>query len=64
MQRNQAMELVRADIVFLIDDDSFMYDDCAAEILAVYEKDEAGAIAAVGACGSRRARPPARATSA
>ncbi|WP_171070010.1 glycosyltransferase family 2 protein [Methylobacterium terricola] len=51
MQRNQAIALVSADIVFLIDDDSFMYEDCAAEILAVYEGDEAGTIAAVGACG-------------
>ncbi|NGM33531.1 glycosyltransferase [Methylobacterium sp. DB0501] len=50
-QRNQAIDLVSSDIVFLIDDDSFMHPDCAAEILALYEADEAGRLAAVGASG-------------
>lgn len=50
-QRNQAIDLVSSDILFLIDDDSFLYPDCAAEILALYEADEARRIAAVGASG-------------
>jgi len=36
-QRNQAIAASRADILFMIDDDSFMYPDCAARILEVYE---------------------------
>ena len=47
VQRNQALELARSDILFLIDDDSLMHPDCAASILAVYESDGEGAIAAV-----------------
>ena len=49
VQRNQALELARSDILFLIDDDSLMHPDCAAAILAVYEADGEDAIAAVGA---------------
>lgn len=36
-QRNQGLKLVRGDVVFLFDDDSLMFPDCAAEILRVYE---------------------------
>lgn len=39
VQRNQGIELASADIVFLIDDDSMMYPDCAAEVMKVYEHD-------------------------
>lgn len=48
-----------ADILFLIDDDAFMEDDCAEKIMSVYEKDEAGRIAAVGAAkaSSNQAQP-------
>ncbi|HYT88092.1 MAG TPA: glycosyltransferase [Gemmataceae bacterium] len=48
-QRNQAIELATSEIFFLIDDDSFMYPDCAEEIMRVYEADPAGAVAGVGA---------------
>src|SRR5438046_10167125 len=36
-QRNQGVRLSRADIVFLIDDDSLMYPDRAEQILRVSE---------------------------
>lgn len=38
-QRNQGTQLATADVVFLIDDDSFMYPTCAEEIMRVYEAD-------------------------
>lgn len=38
-QRNQGIELATADILFLIDDDSFMYPDCAEEIMQIYTRD-------------------------
>ena len=38
-QRNQGIERVSADIVFLIDDDSFMYPECAKEVLRLYTQD-------------------------
>lgn len=38
-QRNQAIQLASADILFLIDDDSLMYLDCAEEVMKVYEAD-------------------------
>jgi len=34
-QRNQGIELATADVLFMIDDDSLMYPDCAEEILRV-----------------------------
>ena len=48
-QRNQGIEVAQADILFMIDDDSWMYPDCAAHIMAVYEADLNGEIAAVAA---------------
>lgn len=39
VQRNQCLDLAICDIVFLIDDDSMMFADCAAEIMKVYEAD-------------------------
>jgi glycosyltransferase involved in cell wall biosynthesis len=48
-QRNQALDQTTADVLFLIDDDSFMFDDCAAEIMAIYEADPEGKIAGVSA---------------
>jgi GT2 family glycosyltransferase len=48
-QRNQGIGLATADILFLIDDDSILYRDCAAEILNVYAADVEHKIAAVGA---------------
>jgi GT2 family glycosyltransferase len=48
-QRNQAISLVSADIVFLIDDDSFLFKDTALEIIRLYELDEEKTLAAIGA---------------
>ena len=39
--------MANADVVFLIDDDSLMYPDCAEEIMKVYEADPANAVAGV-----------------
>lgn len=38
-QRNIAVRACTSEIVFLLDDDSFMFPDCAAEIMSVYERD-------------------------
>jgi GT2 family glycosyltransferase len=48
-QRNQGIALATAPILFMIDDDSLMYPDCAAEILKVYAADTQRKIAGVGA---------------
>jgi glycosyltransferase involved in cell wall biosynthesis len=48
-QRNQGIELSAADVLFMIDDDSLMYPDCAREILRVYAADVNRRIASVGA---------------
>lgn len=50
-QRNQGIALAHADILFLIDDDSLMYPDCAAEIMKVYEADCDQLIKGVSAIG-------------
>jgi GT2 family glycosyltransferase len=55
VQRNQALAAAEADIVFMIDDDSFMHPTCAEEIMQIYEADTAGAVAGV------QARPAAEA---
>lgn len=39
VQRNQGLQLAKADVVFLIDDDSLLYPTCAEEIMRVYEAD-------------------------
>lgn len=39
VQRNQGIDLATADVLFLIDDDSLMYPNCAEEIMRVYEAD-------------------------
>lgn len=38
-QRNQGIRLATADVLFLFDDDTFMYPMCAEEIMRVYEAD-------------------------
>ncbi|NJO18209.1 MAG: glycosyltransferase family 2 protein [Thioploca sp.] len=38
-QRNQGIDLATTDILFLIDDDSFMYPNCAEEIMQIYTRD-------------------------
>jgi GT2 family glycosyltransferase len=48
-QRNQGIDRVRSDVVFLFDDDSYMYPDCAAEIMAVYDADLRGQVAGANA---------------
>ena len=48
-QRNQGVRLATADLVFLIDDDSLMYPDCAEQILRIYEADTGSAVAGVNA---------------
>ncbi|MBO9188090.1 glycosyltransferase family 2 protein [Rhizobium sp. L80/93] len=53
-QRNEAILASNADIIFLIDDDSLMYPDCAKEIMRVYEHDIDFEIAGIGATGVAR----------
>jgi len=47
LQRNQGILLATADILFLFDDDSLMYPDCAERIMSVYEADAEGTIIGV-----------------
>lgn len=47
-QRNQGIRAAEADVLFLIDDDTFLYPDAAEEIMRIYQADVDGAIAAVG----------------
>jgi GT2 family glycosyltransferase len=53
-QRNQAMSLSSGDILFLLDDDSFMYPDCAETIVQLYENDMQQSVVAIGAYGVAR----------
>jgi GT2 family glycosyltransferase len=46
-QRNQGLDLAESEIVFLFDDDTFMYPDCARAILEVYANDVRAEIAGV-----------------
>src|SRR5438552_4090779 len=48
-QRNQGIALSTAPILFMIDDDSIMYHDCAEQILGIYAADRGRKIAGVGA---------------
>jgi GT2 family glycosyltransferase len=49
IQRNQGIAESEGGVLFLIDDDSLMYADCAEKIMEVYEADRDGAIVGVGA---------------
>ncbi len=49
VQRNYGIQRASADILFLLDDDSLMYPDCAEQIMRVYESDVNSVIAGVGA---------------
>lgn len=51
-QRNAAIQRAKADILFLIDDDSLMHTDCAEIILGHYERDPDALLAAIGATRS------------
>jgi glycosyltransferase involved in cell wall biosynthesis len=46
-QRNQGIRMARADILFLIDDDSLMYPDCAEQVMRIYEADTGRQVAGV-----------------
>jgi len=49
-QRNQGiLAAEKVDVLFFIDDDSFMYDSCAENVLKLYEKDVEGAVAGIQA---------------
>jgi glycosyltransferase involved in cell wall biosynthesis len=48
-QRNQGIDLATGSVLFLIDDDSLMYPDCAEEIMKVYEADIEHAIHGISA---------------
>ena len=55
-QRNQGIDLATADILFLIDDDTLMYPDCAEEIMNIYSHDIAHQV--VGIRGTPAQLPP------
>ena len=59
VQRNQASQLCTADVVFLFDDDSFMYPDAAEEIMKLYDADTGQRVAGVAA--ALAAAPPPQA---
>ncbi|NJO15788.1 MAG: glycosyltransferase [Thioploca sp.] len=46
-QRNQGIDLATADIVFLIDDDSLMYPECAQEVIRLYAQDTQHQVAGI-----------------
>jgi GT2 family glycosyltransferase len=48
-QRNQGARLASSDVLFLIDDDSLMYPDCAEKIMEVYDADVGRQIVGVNA---------------
>jgi glycosyltransferase involved in cell wall biosynthesis len=48
-QRNQGIRAASTDVVFLFDDDSLMYPDCAAEIMRVYDADCGRSVVGVNA---------------
>lgn len=48
-QRNHGIKLCTGDIIFMLDDDSFMHPTCAEEVLRVYDADTDGALAGVAA---------------
>jgi glycosyltransferase involved in cell wall biosynthesis len=51
-QRNQAMAASTSDVVFLIDDDSLMYPDCAEVVMDIYERDVSRRVLAVAAAAA------------
>lgn len=46
-QRNEGLAQCQYDIVFMLDDDSFLHPTCAEEILKIYAADGAGEVAAI-----------------
>jgi len=55
-QRNQGIGLATSDILFLIDDDSLMYPNCAEEVIRVYAHDTGHKV--VGIMAFERHVPP------
>lgn len=55
-QRNLGIDRAGADILFMIDDDSFLHPGCAEEALKIYEADTEGAVGGVQLWP--RAEPP------
>ncbi|MFM7425766.1 MAG: glycosyltransferase family 2 protein [Elainella sp.] len=49
LQRNQGISLATADVLFLLDDDSFMYPDCAEQIMQIYEADRGSKVQGIQA---------------
>ena len=46
-QRNQGIDLTTSDVVFLIDDDSLMYPDCAEKVMHIYTADTEQQVAGI-----------------
>ena len=59
VQRNQVSDLATAEVVFLFDDDSFMYPDTAEQLMKLYDADVNKEVAGVAA--ALAAKPPAEA---
>ena len=57
IQRNLAIDASSADVLFMIDDDAYMYPGCAERVMTVFEADGGKQIAAVGPAPA--ANPPA-----
>lgn len=57
VQRNQAVALAHADILFMIDDDALLHPICAERIMAHYNADPQGRIVAISACNTPMADP-------
>jgi glycosyltransferase involved in cell wall biosynthesis len=48
IQRNLAIDASSADVLFMIDDDAYMYPGCAEKVMSVFEADAGKQIAVVG----------------
>ncbi|MEM6393860.1 MAG: glycosyltransferase [Planctomycetota bacterium] len=55
-QRNQGVERASADVLFMIDDDSLMYSDCAERVMEVFEHTDAEPV--VGVVTALDSTPP------
>src|SRR5262249_52964203 len=58
IQRNIAIDASSADVLFMIDDDAYMYPACAEKVMAVFEADVGKQIAVVGPAPA--VNPPVR----
>jgi len=59
VQRNQGLAHATSDIVFLLDDDSLMFPDCAERVMAVYEADRDSVVVGAQAQLSEASPPEA-----